>query len=49
MVDEEGERLWAETDTIVYAGGSQPDRVSVLLTGKKPLETEIKAADRFVG
>ena len=49
VVDEEGERLWAETDTIVYAGGSQPDRVSVLLTGKKPLETEIKAADRFVG
>ncbi len=47
VVDEEGERQWAETDTIVYAGGSQPDSVSVSLTGKKPLETVIKAADRF--
>ncbi len=49
VVDQEGNRRWEETDTVVYAGGSQPDAVSVSLTGKKPLEMRIKAEDRFAG
>ena len=49
VVDQEGNRRWEETDTVVYAGGSQPDAVSVSLIGKKPLEMRIKAEDRFAG
>lgn len=47
IVDQEGQRRWEETDTIIYAGGSQPDERSVLLTGQQPLEVRIPTEKRF--
>ena len=47
IVSEEGRREWEETDTIIYAGGSQPDERSIFLTKQRPLEVTVRAEDRF--
>ncbi|HEY5584803.1 MAG TPA: glycoside hydrolase family 3 C-terminal domain-containing protein [Ruminiclostridium sp.] len=39
IVDEEGKRYIENGQFTIYVGGSMPDRVSVSLTGKTPLET----------
>jgi len=39
IVDEEGKRYIENGRFTLYVGGSMPDRVSVKLTGKAPLET----------
>lgn len=46
-VNEEGIRRWEETETILYAGGSQPDDRSRTLLGEKPLQIVISSEERF--
>ncbi len=40
VVDEDGERIFDGEKAIIYAGGSQPDKRSIELTGKIPLSVE---------
>lgn len=42
IVNEEGKRYIENGDFTLYAGGSMPDKVSTLLTGKTPLETRFR-------
>lgn len=46
IVDGNGQRRWEETDTRIYAGGSQPDARSIELLGEKPLELLVRAQER---
>ena len=45
VVDDEGRRIDAGRHFVLWVGGSQPDAVSVRLTGKAPLRVEICRAD----
>lgn len=42
IVDENGKRYQDSTRFRIYVGGSQPDDRSVMLSGQRPLEVEIK-------
>ena len=46
-VNEEGVRTWEDTETILYAGGSQPDSRSKSLLGQIPLQAVIPSEERF--
>lgn len=48
LFDEEGNQKVTGGRYIIYVGGSQPDSRSIKLTGKKPLELVLNAADTIV-
>jgi beta-glucosidase len=43
LFDEQGNKKISAGNYLIYVGGSQPDSRSVTLTGKKPLQKELKA------
>lgn len=47
LFNENGEQKVDEGNYTIYVGGSQPDTRSIQLTGKKPLEYELKANKTF--
>lgn len=47
LFNENGEQKVEEGRYTIYVGGSQPDTRSIQLTGKKPLEQEVKANKTF--